>query len=258
MSKELQVAMDAAKAAGDVLLQKFFGKRSLKSKTQFDFVTDADKEAEAIILEKIRSNFPEHSILSEEAGTTESGSEYMWIVDPLDGTTNYTVHNPFFNASVALARKKEVILGEVYSPFTKELYHAEKGRGAYLNGKRIHVSGESEISKSLLVYCHASTRGSIRRIMKAFEKIKPLARDFSRMRSGSLELALVASGRLGAYIAPDGYVWDSAAGSLLVREAGGKVTDFEGNTWDTGKKNSDIVASNGALHGKILDLLKGL
>ena len=258
-SDELKVAIEASEEAGKMLLERFSESRDIESKTQFDFVTDADKEAERIILSRIRQNFPQHMILSEESKGENENSDHLWIVDPLDGTTNYTVHNPFFDVSIALARDNEIIMGVVYAPFTKEMFYAEKGKGTFLNGKRISVSEETEISKSLLVYCHKNTKESIERIIKIFSVIKPKVRDFNRMRAGALELALVAAGKLGAYVTPDGYLWDSAAGSILVQEAGGRVTDFRNNEWKISEKlNIDIVASNGRLHDQILKIVRDI
>ncbi len=248
------LAIKAIKEAGEILLEHFGKGHKVEFKTRMDYVTEADKEAERKI-KKILSESG-YGFIGEESGETKTDSEFKWIVDPLDGTTNYTVGNPFFGVAIALAKKDEVILGLVYCPLTKELFIAEKGKGAFLNDKEIHVSNESDISKSLLVYCHSNDDSGIRRIIDIFSKLKPLPRDFNRMRSAGLEMAFVACGRLEAYMSPGLSIWDVAPGSLLVREAGGKVTDFNNEQWTSSK--TDILASNGKIHDKILEILKGL
>jgi myo-inositol-1(or 4)-monophosphatase len=215
-----------------------------------------DLKAEKRILSVLGKNFPSYSVYSEEKGKEIKESDYMWVVDPLDGTTNYSVRNPFFDVSIALLKGGEAILGVVYSPVTGEVFHAEKGGGSYLNGKRIHVSKESDISKLLLVYCHNNDERNVMRITEVFRRIKPLPIDFNRMRAGALELAFVAAGRLGCYLSCGFQSYDVVAGALLVREAGGRITDFRGDEWNPGK--DDFLASNGKIHDKIVELLGGI
>lgn len=254
MSRELDVAIKAAEEAGKILLEGFNRMRRIEMKGKRDFLTDMDLKAEKRILSVLR-DFP-YSIYSEEMGKEIKKSDYMWVVDPLDGTTNYSIRNPFFDVSIALLRKGEPLLGVVYAPFTKEMFYAEKGKGAYLNGKRIQVSKESNISKLLLVYCHNHDKRNTERLIEAFRRIKPLPLDFNRMRAGALELSFVAAGRLGCYLGCGFQLYDVAAGALLVREAGGKITDFDGKEF--GSKSNDILATNGRVHGKILGLLEGI
>jgi myo-inositol-1(or 4)-monophosphatase len=249
-----EVAVRAAKEAGKITVDHFYRKHTVKTKTPRDLVTEVDIASEKRILDLIKKNFPDHSILSEESGKDQEASEYLWVVDPLDGTTNYSIKNPFYNVSIALTKNNKVILAVVYAPMTNEMFVAEKGKGAFLNGKRIHVSPERDFSKLLFAYCHGSTFDEIERITKIFAKLKPAVRDFSRMRAGALELAFVACGRLGAYISSGSNPWDVAAGALLVREAGGRVTDFVGNEWNI--ERNDILATNKAVHERLVEILQ--
>lgn len=250
-----ELAMRAAEEAGKLLKDRFNKHHDVHLKAHREIVTEADLASEKLILGMIREKFPEHSILSEEAGRSGKDSEYMWVVDPLDGTTNYSIRNPFFNVSIGLVKSNEVVLAVTYAPMTKEMYVAEKGKGATLNGKPIRVSEEASVSNAMMAYCQGNRPEDVKRVVGIFSKIRPAVKDLNRMRSGALELAFVAAGRLAAYIANDTTPWDAAAGCLLIREAGGKVTDFKGSEWDVNTR--DILASNGKIHDEILQLIKG-
>jgi len=256
MSKELDLAIRAAKEAGKILERGFHDIHTVKMKGKRDIVTEMDVKSEEKILSMLRKAFPSYSMYSEESGEDMKDSEYMWVVDPLDGTTNYSIKNPFFNVSIALMKSGEPVVGVVHAPLTRETFYGERGRGAYLNGKRISVSKESEISKSMLTYCHRHDKGNLVRTTEVFRRFKPIAMDFSRMRAGALEIAFVAAGRVGCCLMCGFHSHDVAAGTLLVREAGGKVTDFNGKEWTTG--SDDFLASNGRLHERILEMLKGI
>jgi len=256
MPEEIKTAVKAAKEAGKILVDGFNIIHTVEMKTKHDLLTEMDLRSEKCILSILRENFPDYSIYSEEMGKGVKDSEYMWVVDPLDGTTNYSIKNPFFDVSIALLRKGNPVLGVVYAPFTGEMFQAESGKGAYLNGKKIHVSNESDVSKLLIAYCHNNDKRNMKRIIEVFGRIKPLPIDFNRMRAGALELAFVAAGRLGCYLSCGFHSYDVAAGVLLVREAGGRVTDFKGGEWHPG--SSDILATNGIVHEKLLKLLKGV
>jgi myo-inositol-1(or 4)-monophosphatase len=249
-----QLAIKAVKEAGRIAVAGFGKRHRITEKSAHDFMTEVDMRAERRMLSVLKPSG--HSVLGEETGKHTGESGCMWIVDPLDGTTNYSVRNPFFDVSVALVRGGDVVMGATYAPMTGDMFFAEKGKGFFLNGRRARVSGRSAIPKSLLVYCHGNSRKDIGRAIKVFSKLKPVARDVSRMRAGALELALVAAGKLEAYISPGSRPWDVAAGALFVREAGGKVTDFRGNRWDIGKH--DILATNGRVHSGIANKIKSI
>lgn len=256
--EETTIMIDAAKKAGALLMEGFNKVHSIEYKDSREIVTEADKAADKAILDILKSEYPDYAVLSEESGAHGSGDK-MWIVDPLDGTTNYSIKNPFFNVSIALAEKIgerwQVVSGVVYAPFTDEMFFAEKGEGAFKNGEMISVSKEDDLAKQLIAFCHGHSPESINRTLKMFSIVKPVVRDFNRMRAAALELAYVADGRIGAFVSPDGRPWDAAAGSLLVKEAGGQISDFKGNPWDVEGEKRDILASNGVLHQKLLEMV---
>lgn len=254
------VAVKAAEQAGKILMENFGKVHTVSIKEHKEIVTETDLQAEKVILDIIRKEFPEHSILSEESGRADKDSRFMWVVDPLDGTTNYSIRVPFFNVSIGLAEKVngmwEVKSGVVHAPVIGETFSGERGNGAFLNGERIHVSAGGKLEELLLVYCNGPTEEDVQRTIEIFGKLKPVCRDFNRARAGALELAFVACGRLGAYVSPGGKPWDAAAGQLLVREAGGKVSDFQDRNWVLGDRG-DILASNGNVHQKVLEIIGG-
>lgn len=249
MKKELEIAIKAAKEAGNVLM-KFYGKTSHKEKLDKSLVTEADVNSEKKIRDILKRSFPKYSIIGEEFGDDKIASNLKWIIDPLDGTTNFAMRIPFFCLSIGLVKKEEPILGVIYSPFADELFYAEKGRGAYLNKKKISVSDKSDIKKSFLTFSH----GSVNEIGDIVKKFQLPRHNIRQPGAAALELCYVAVGRTESYIAPRLRPWDLAAGMIIVREAGGKVTDFRGKEADI--NTSDIVASNGKFHEEILKVLK--
>jgi len=254
METARNVIKECVKEGGKILLEYFNRPFQVWEKSKGNLVTEVDLKSEEKIKSIIQKNFPEHGILGEESGFQNTDSEYLWVIDPLDGTTNYSMKNPFFNVSVSLAKNNNIVLACTYVPVTNELFFAEKGEGAFLNEKPIRVSKEADISKLNIAFCNGGLKEDKIEIAKIFAKLKLIARDFDRLKSGALELAFVASGRLGGYLANNNKAWDSAAGSLLVKEAGGKVTDFEGNPWNVESK--DILATNKKIHQEILDIVK--
>lgn len=254
IGKAKETAFRAAREAGRILKENFGKRYWVKDKPLQETLTELDLKAEEAIIGIIRKAFPGHSILAEESGHQESPGDYLWIIDPLDGTTNYSINNPFFCTSISLAYKGEVVLAVTSAPMSGELFHAIKGGGAFLNGKPIRVSKEGRISNLLLAYCNGKNPEDRVEIGRIFSRIKPVAKDLDRYKAGALELAFVAAGRLGSYMANSQMSWDSAAGDLLVREAGGRVTDFGGRPWSI--HSSDIIASNGLIHEQLLGIIK--
>ncbi len=241
-----------------------YDRREALLKSKHEIVTKADFFSEKLIIKTIKRNFPEHRILSEEAGLSENDKnkfEYLWIIDPIDGTTNFSMHNPIWCISVALTKynkkKKtyESVLGFIYAPVTDEFYFAEKEKGAFLNGKKIKVSRKKK-DKVLNTFCHGADEASIKKAVKYHAAQKLNGFDCRQMGSAALELAYVASGRIESLMIPGVKSWDVAAGALLVREAGGRVTDFDNKYWQTEK--SDILASNGLVHNEILRVVRDL
>lgn len=215
--------------------------------SQIDLVTEIDKRSEQAIIEFIRKYYPEHSILAEESGLAEQQSDYLWIIDPLDGTTNYAQGLPIFCISIALQYKGDTVLGVVYTPVTGQMFTAIRGKGAFLNGRRLHVSAKDRLIDSVLAtgfpYDIAANRANN---LAYFTAITPKARAVRRMGAAAYDLACVAAGQFDGYWELKLSPWDVAAGNLLVEEAGGKIVHFRQD------RGISLVAGNSTLCDKIL------
>lgn len=254
MQNEKEIAIRVAKQAGKELKKLFFSRKiQLQEKSKREIVTSADLLAEKIILKEIKKNFPSHKILSEESGNSKIISDYLWIIDPLDGTTNFFMHNPLFSISIGLLYKNEPLLGVIYVPLLDELYIAEKNKGATVNNKKIKVSNRRKISESYLTFCHGNKETHINKAISIYKTLKKEGKDFRQLGSAAVELALVARGITDSILIPGALPWDVSAGILLVREAGGKVTDFNNKRWTTKSKN--MLASNAKIHNELLKRL---
>jgi len=256
MSKELDVAVKAAKAAGKVLLKHFEtrgGKQVAKS--EFDFVTEADKAAEDVIISAIRAEFPGHSILSEEIGSIDNGSEYKWVIDPLDGTKNFGFGVPLWGVSIGLEKSGEIIAGVIFLPVTGEIFTAEKGKGAFLDGKRIRVSS-NKFPKCMISFGGHWAFSEEPLVKDNFYPVYQKFHQYFRITgSAVLVLSYIAAGRLDAYPCFRESPWDVAAGILLIKEAGGIATDIYGNEATPYQKHY-IFANNRALYEEIRKVLK--
>ena len=248
-----QTAIKAAKAAGKIQLRHRGKVTSLKDKDQHNIVSEVDIKCEKAILSIIKKSFPEHAILSEECGYKKTRSDYKWIIDPLDGTHNYLYGLELFGVLIALEYKKEIILGAMYLPFFNNLYFAEKGKGAFCNGKRIHVSKRKNIKNCLLDYAgNLYDQTSMR--LKLLKKL--ISRIFTTRLVGAAVYTFsnIARGASDAYIGFNLKSWDVAAAFLLIKEAGGRITDLKGNKCDHYAKN--CIMSNGLLHNQIVKAIK--
>ena len=252
LSKEKKVMIKAARQAGKVLLQHYGKKETGKEKSNKTLVSKADIEANKTIIKIIKKYFPEHNILSEETPFEDNKSDYKWVIDPLDGTHNFLHSIPLFGTSIALEYKNEIILGVLHFPTLNITAIAEKGKGAFLNGKRIKVSERKKIEHSFIAFEYAYTNRK--------EKVNFLSRfvyttiDFRNFGSAIYDLLLVACGKCDGFVILSTHEWDIAAGFLIVEEAGGKITDLKGRKW---KLNQDkFVISNSKLHKKILNYVK--
>ena len=250
-----KVIIKVVRKTGKELLKKFqnFDRAKIEIKSHHEILTQADLKSEKMIISEIKKKFPDHQILSEESGDNEKKSDYLWIIDPIDGSTNFSIHNPLWAISIGLSYKGKIILGVVYAPFLDEIFVAEKGKGAYLNGKKIKVS-DIKTGKVINAYCHGNREKDIKRALKYYQAQKLKQLDCRQLGSASIELAYVAVGRIESIVIPGAHSWDVAAGILLVREAGGRVTDFEGKDWTL--SSYDMVASNNKVHEGILKVLK--
>ena len=250
-----KIAIKAALKGGE-FLQKFQGKFIwIGYKGVINLVTEADRLSEDAIIKIIRKNFPEHNILTEESRGYEKGSDYKWIIDPLDGTTNYAHGFPVYCVSIALEKKGEIISGVVYNPVLEELFVAEKNKGAFMNGKRIYVSKTRELSRSLLATGFPyDIRESKINNLDHFTNFALRSQAIRRAGSAALDLCYLAKGIFDGFWELKLSPWDTAAGSLMVKEAGGEVTDFSGNQFSIYQKN--ILGTNGKIHSQMIQVLK--
>lgn len=247
---------EALEKAGRVMRRRF-GKVAARYKGRANIVTQADLESQEAILGVIRRRFPGHDYRAEEDAVKDAGSDFVWSIDPLDGTTNYAHGYPVCCASVALLHKGRPLVAGVYDPFRDELFAAERGRGARLNGRKISVSRARSLSESLLVTGFAYDRAERSRYyIEFYRRFMTLCHDVRRSGSAALDLAWIAAGRADGFWEFNLSPWDVAAGLLLVSEAGGTVTDFSGKPW---KRYNDFgretLATNGRLHAPMLRTL---
>ena len=255
--KELEILKKAALAGGGVLAAKF-GKVTYRLKGRANLLTDADLAAQEKVIGIIHKAFPADGFMAEESPVKETPNRRLWIIDPLDGTTNFAHGFPIAAVSIAFAENGEIRAGGVYDPFRRELFLAQKDRGAFLNGRRLAVSGTPSISKALFVTGFPYDRAEKAEFYCAFfSEFMKLSHDVRRLGVASLDLCWLAAGRTDAYWEFGLKPWDVAAGKLIVQEAGGRVTDFGGKPWTVGPAmGSETLASNGRLHAPVLRLIK--
>jgi myo-inositol-1(or 4)-monophosphatase len=249
-----------ARKAGQAVVSLFHGKfgvqRKGSSATTIDIVTDADRASEDIILEAIRSEFPSHDILTEETLTETSGSRWLWLIDPLDGTVNFAHGIPHFAISIALAENDTVAAGMVYDPLRDERFYACRTMGAFLNGSPIHVSDSRNLITSVIATGFPYDRAtSPDNNVAEFCRVVTRVQGIRRAGSAALDLAYVAGGRLDGFWELKLKPWDQAAGMLLVEEAGGRVSDKTGNA--TTARTRYVVATNGFIHDELIRHLRG-
>jgi len=251
----IEVASQAAKLAGSLLLQHIHGKRQLSYKEgRANFVTDVDVLVEKKVIALLRAEYPDYNILSEEAEAIDNKSEYTWVIDPLDGTNNYVHGVPFYSVSIALKSSEDIVLGVVYDPWMKEIFTAELGGGTHLNGQPVAVSSQNSAKGAFI---GTDTGYDVEAGVRMLDTIKSNWSDMGGIRlmgSAVLGLAYVACGRLDLYVHSYLYPWDIAAGILLVREAGGIVTDWERKPANI--ECRQILAGNSTVHEEFMELMK--
>jgi myo-inositol-1(or 4)-monophosphatase len=247
MSKDyFEAAIEIAQEAGKILREEFDRPAQISYKGEVDLVTQADKRSEEAIVTRLTKYFPEHSIAAEEGTGHESGSEFRWHVDPLDGTTNFAHGYPCFSVSIALAQRGALLVGVVFNPFYDELFAASRGAGATLNGKRIFVSKVDTLATSLLCTGFPTHKRHANPNIHYYWDFTLRSHGVRRDGSAALDLASVAAGRFDGFWEFGLKAWDSAAGALLIEEAGGKVSDFAGQPYQLG--GPVILATNGIIH----------
>jgi myo-inositol-1(or 4)-monophosphatase len=240
--------------AGTLLRDKLYDRHTVQYKGEINLVTEADRLSETLIMERIRRSFPGHDILAEESPETTNGSGFRWIIDPLDGTTNYAHGYPVFCVSIALEVAGEIRLGAVYNPMLAELFTAEKGAGAFLNGGRIAVSRTKDLNRGLLATGFPyDIREDKNNNMNYFTAFAMNAQAVRRAGAAALDLAYVAAGRFDGFWELKLMPWDTAAGWLLVTEAGGVVTNLSGGPF--GIRSPNMLAGNGIINDQMLRIL---
>lgn len=259
--KELEVAIEAAKAAGEILLQEYQKNHTGQRKADNTLVSEADLAAEKTIIDTIRKSFPDHAIFSEEAGLQKTDSEYLWIIDPLDGSVNFLHHLGNFCTAVALVKNHQPQLAAVYLPLTDELFVAQAGQGATLNSQPIHVSDTHDAARSALI---AWGRGSHdhARHTRFYSGLTSHVRSIRLVGSVILQECYAACGRFDAFMNSDIKLYDALAGAIIAQAAGAKVTDFSGKPWQPDFSDptrvSDILISNPHIHTDLVAAVKNL
>jgi myo-inositol-1(or 4)-monophosphatase len=259
MKDLLAFAQESARQAGQLLCDLYRRRHTVQRKSSdIDLVTEADLAAERLIVDAIRARFPGHAILAEEGlGDLQEavgGTPYLWLVDPLDGTVNYAHGYPVWGVSLALVERGQVVLGVSYDPLRDELFTAERGGGAWCNGKPMQVSSVNRLKDALVATGFAYRRASLAdNNLAELSQVMPRVQGVRRAGAAVLDLAHVAAGRLDAYWEMHLQPWDWAAGWLLIQEAGGRATDRQGEPWVLG--SNSMAASNGAIHNELLVLL---
>lgn len=256
MDKLLKTAIDAAKLAGEIQLKYMEEELIIETKaSEFDLVTQADKECEKEIIKLVSKEFPDHSFLGEETGRADKDSDYLWIIDPIDGTVNYAHRFPQFCCSIGLYYKGEALLGVVHDPCRKEMFYAQKGQGAFLNDKKISVSKTAELKRCLLATGFPALKDDALALnLHYFKTFLGLVQAIRRPGSAALDLCYVACGRLDGFWELGLSPWDTAAGSLILTEAGGKITNLDNDTFDVNVKG--LISANPDIHGKIKDVIQ--
>ncbi|MBQ8843223.1 MAG: inositol monophosphatase [Elusimicrobiaceae bacterium] len=257
MNQEFTVLKECLQTAGKIA-RRHLGKVGFDLKAKANLVTKADVACQKAILKIIQKNFPHHDFLAEEDGLKNTGSDYKWVIDPIDGTTNFAHGMPHFSISVALAYKNDIILGGVYDVCMDEMFLARKGKGATLNGKKIKVSSVKKLENALLVTGFPYVRENrMKELLNRFENFILSCHDIRRLGSAALDMCWVAAGRFDGYWEDCLNPWDISAGKLILEEAGGKVTDYQNKKWTKLEHfGRQTLASNGKIHREMFDIIK--
>jgi myo-inositol-1(or 4)-monophosphatase len=247
---------EIAREAGALLMTHFRRRIGFEYKGDVDLVTEADRQGEALITDRIRARWPRHDLLGEEGARVETGSDYRWYIDPLDGTTNFAHGFPVFCVSLALEHKSKRIAGVIYDPTRDELFAAERGSGAYLNSRRMHVSKVANMAECLCATGFPSRKRHRNPNIYFYHQSTLKTHGVRRAGSAALDLASVACGRFDAFWEFNLNSWDTAAGVLLVEEAGGKVSDMSGGPWRLDSR--ETLASNGLVHADFVRIMQDI
>lgn len=253
----LKLAVECAQLGGKIIKKGFTKEKTVKYKSFANPVTEFDHESERVIADRILKNFSSHSILAEENYSSKSRGtdEIRWVIDPLDGTVNFTHGIPYVCVSIGVEIAGKIIAGVIYNPILEELYYAVAGQGAFLNKKKIHVSKGSDPARSLVVTGFPYEKeGRVDSLLRTLGNITEKFTGFRRLGSAAMDMAYVARGKFEAFYEENLKPWDTAAGKILIEEAGGKITDYYGKPYSIYKKT--VLATNGYLHKEMLSILK--
>jgi myo-inositol-1(or 4)-monophosphatase len=256
MTDHLHAAVEIAREAGALLAELSTQPLEIKYKRRSDLVTVADRRSEALIVGHLRERFPDHAIVAEEGGNHLSSSDYCWYVDPLDGTTNYAHGFPVYCVTLGLTYRGEVVAGVVYDPTRNEMYTAERGAGAYVNDQRMQVSPIENLSESLVATGFPPFANNHDLNVQFYFRFTELSHGIRRAGSAALDLCWVAAGRFEGFWELKLNPWDKAAGTLVVTEAGGRISDVRGG--DFNLLGDDVFASNGLVHGQMLEVFAAI
>ncbi len=248
------VAELAARAGGQVLLERFHAAREVRLKGWRDIVTDADTAAQDAVIAAIRQHFPEHGLLSEEGLSTDTNNDWVWVIDPLDGTVNYSRCLPNFCVSVAAVESSQPVVGAVFDPLRGHLFAAERGAGASLNGQPLRASNCAHIAQAVIGMDWARLPAVRSQVIASLSRVAPLAGTIRAIGSAALALCYVAAGWLDGYFHLALQPWDGAAAGLMIHEAGGTLTTPSGTDWTY--TQAGCIASNGPIHSELLALVK--
>ncbi|MFC1974033.1 inositol monophosphatase family protein [Chloroflexota bacterium] len=249
----LEVATQAAMAAGEIIKTSLSKEKQVKYKGKANSVTDVDLKVDEFLKSFLRDEYPDHGILTEESAAIKSASGYTWVLDPLDGTNNYSFGIPFCSTVIALAKEEDVLLGLIYDPLRNELFSAQKGKGAQLNGSPIYVSRKTAVQDALLAFDLGYVEDKGRKTLEFLTALWRKMHSIRIMGSGALGLAYAACGRVDLYFHPLLYPWELTCGRLLLTEAGGTITDWAGKQLQI--VESSVIATNSTLHAEFLRLI---
>jgi len=252
----LKVALTVSRLAATYLRKEFrqHPSTAYTCKKHQETLTLADQQSNQMIIQVIKKTFPEHNIISEEAIYEKTGSPFCWYIDPLDGTSNFASGSPLFAVNLGLTFHKEIVLGVITLPFFKETYWAIKDGPAFLNNKKLHVSKVRQLKDSFVQVCHSCPKKHRSAGAKIIFKLANRCRVFRNFGCAGIELTNLAAGRVEAAIIKGSRSWDNLAGTLIVRQAGGRVTDFQNRPWQA--QSADLLATNQKIHGQLLKILK--
>ena len=251
----LAVALAAARNAGSLVLERLADRRRVTHKGYRDLVTDADLAAETVILSTIRAAYPGHAILSEEAGAQAGEESLLWLIDPLDGTTNYARGHPTFAVSVAVLQEQNPVVGVIHDPLRGHTFAALRGGGATVNGRSITVSPVGALSEALVALDWSHDDAERARVLRRLATLAPRCRTIRALGSAALAMAYVGAGWLDVYFAAELKPWDSAAAALIIQEGGGRISTWDGGAWTVGQPA--LLATNGRLQEAVLDAWAG-